>query len=1263
MKRSYLAIGLCLILLLFEASVFLPASAAKSDLAARLLDVPAPPPPNPLVPHRSRLMRDPEFYSKSKVPSDDAPIDDLIEYWSANYRSVRMMTYAPEPSERSLDRLYSAIEKDPLLLPKLIGSFPDTPRAAELAKGIYDREGTSGIFDTETREAIRQWLLYHSPYYSAELARLAEKVSDAGSYVSSQDELLALARVDFDKARPIIDRLNISGSDKATKVLARWALYRHALDTDSLSDIERYRQELKAAVEDKGMPGPTRDLALDALVTEKEWPERDDWYMSLMSDETLADLQGYTGLTTIINVSPPNKYIDKMLALLKSDSKAVRSAAVRNLLLQSISNRPDVMAALLPWLDDPDWAADIADSRSNFVLLFRSVKLPESVPGLIKILDERKKQLMFVADTTVSAANAAVAASTIRPAPSANAITSASVPGMIQVERYAYRTSAIYALGFQGDPAAGPALRRVLPEVESWERPSVIEAINKCRGFTVPEQIEALEAAVRSLSMAVNAENLASGAANLNSGDPTPSNTSASRPSIVTPAEIKQILGDILIRTQDPSDELADAVAARIETLDGIDPKLAGMLRRIVLQWPNRAVDLLFLRDLRNDRSEVESVVRLLSKRSNLRQAFSANLTEAAAANSTAAGIVTCLAEDPSQYDGVLDSQNGEAKAAFLACSRLIRARLPVAKVAELARESDRRISLAAEKYLESEDSPAARAVVLGMHPGEAKILGATTAFFSRGRSDISMPYLSALFSSVEPGEPAVLAAVADSIQSGSTEEEEDGESHEKAASNDLGWQKAERLLQAEVKKDAGLLGVYAYDGNYIRIYKDRVVYSFDDDESRYRERPLGSNEFDELKSYLTENRVDELAPFLTCPTEYCASKELLMLGRDGGRRVYLNGDPPDFFKGLDKYFAELRLAPSTLKYTLSRDLPGLEIVLANDDLHAETVWKEGDELRVAVSDKAARKRVKEEIDKAVETASVAEEQPGSNSEDNSPESIRARLTSKREFDGYSWRKIVGGMDTGIAPQPNGIELIPANDSLSAAATQEQWKARAANFEIRASENGIFKLTAGRLTAVKTGFAQYPVISADGKWLAVYHANNESAGLVRINLLTNRVYPVNVDEYNTYFAYAYLPNLSKFLIVEQLNEEGEHEGPYAEEIPDDNVRDDPEASALKLLDPATGAIQAINGEFRPIAQQTFRPLQPTGKLNEFWAAIPNKVKNETQIGTYDTVHFAFKPILRVPKIMFNSMSMWVDSPGKKVYFVYRGHLLSLPLGK
>jgi len=98
-----------------------------------------------------------------------------------------------------------------------------------------------------------------------------------------------------------------------------------------------------------------------------------------------------------------------------------------------------------------------------------------------------------------------------------------------------------------------------------------------------------------------------------------------------------------------------------------------------------------------------------------------------------------------------------------------------------------------------------------------------------------------------------------------------------------------------------------------------------------------------------------------------------------------------------------------------------------------------------------------------------------------------------------------------------------------------------------------------------------------------------------------------------------------------------------------------------LVDPATGATQPVNGEFRPLDQQTFRPLQKATKPNEFWTAMPDAEKGDTQVGIYDAKLLKFTQVLRIPKIKFNSMNMWVDEPGGRVYFVYRGHLLALPM--
>jgi hypothetical protein len=55
---------------------------------------------------------------------------------------------------------------------------------------------------------------------------------------------------------------------------------------------------------------------------------------------------------------------------------------------------------------------------------------------------------------------------------------------------------------------------------------------------------------------------------------------------------------------------------------------------------------------------------------------------------------------------------------------------------------------------------------------------------------------------------------------------------------------------------------------------------------------------------------------------------------------------------------------------------------------------------------------------------------------------------------------------------------------------------------------------------------------------------------------------------------------------------------------------------------------------RPLAQQTFRPLQSNGNVGEFWAAIPDRAKNETQIGIYNQKTLAFKPLVKIPADYF-----------------------------
>ena len=188
-----------------------------------------------------------------------------------------------------------------------------------------------------------------------------------------------------------------------------------------------------------------------------------------------------------------------------------------------------------------------------------------------------------------------------------------------------------------------------------------------------------------------------------------------------------------------------------------------------------------------------------------------------------------------------------------------------------------------------------------------------------------------------------------------------------------------------------------------------------------------------------------------------------------------------------------------------------------------------------------------------------------------------------------------------------------------------------------------------------------PVVSPDGRWAIATKSGEEGVQrLVRVNLATRREYPIEVEEYSDWRASAYVVPLGSFLVERFMGYYGDEEY-YDDTEEEDSPPDEIAIQNLKLVHLATGKLLPVTSELRPFAQQTFRPLQKAVRAGELWAALPDSEKNETVVGTLNTRNLSFKPVMRVPKIKFDSMQMWVDEPRKKLYFVYRGHLLSLTL--
>ena len=87
----------------------------------------------------------------------------------------------------------------------------------------------------------------------------------------------------------------------------------------------------------------------------------------------------------------------------------------------------------------------------------------------------------------------------------------------------------------------------------------------------------------------------------------------------------------------------------------------------------------------------------------------------------------------------------------------------------------------------------------------------------------------------------------------------------------------------------------------------------------------------------------------------------------------------------------------------------------------------------------------------------------------------------------------------------------------------------------------------------------------------------------------------------------------------------------------------PEIAEYHLLNATTAECDWYSGRLSPLSgRQAF--LQPTNTPEEFRAAIPGRTMNQTLVGRYSLNDFTFKPLLQVPHITFDSMSMWIDGP-------------------
>lgn len=633
----------------------------------------------------ARRIKQPERKdAQLQPPADEAPLKELLAFW----QDTLVDSSSPKPSDRVRQRFLEACEERPWRLAQLLAWLPENSDAQErlyrLWQNAPDEEG-------DWKPRLREWLKYGSPYF---LAELQAEARDAAQPIEDRLRALsALAKLDWETARPLLEA---SGHPSALGELHTQAVAR---GESALAESARAR--LLALLNDR-RDEANRVLAFHSLLA-VEWPGQEAWYISLFSNpafngaaalaeqqkwleelttdgnkaEELAFGKTYLAMSftddrsgntqNLLAQGLPERLVATVAQLTTNQDRAVRNAAVETLvafLEHNPTETPATLAAaraLLPWLSDASWSDALA--RLICVRRLGELNLPESVPGLITLLDDESEPILQVG--------------------AAEALTK-------------YR-----------DRRAVPGLRRVLERETNEERRGLFTtALFECGGLTDEEAAAAIEAYARLWAVPGGIEALVQ--------------VREGKGELPLQISIGRIFedSDTLIVTAG----LAALLFERVKALRTKEPLVAQSILRIVEVAPWPVAYQFLAQRLGEGWLDTDALILFLQSRAALQKHAASELQAVLSRGGLAAGVAAVVLEDADAARFVLKSKDVQAQRALLACARFVEAALPVELVAELLAVPA--LMPVAEQYLRDFDHPAARQLVWARHAGEALILG-----------------------------------------------------------------------------------------------------------------------------------------------------------------------------------------------------------------------------------------------------------------------------------------------------------------------------------------------------------------------------------------------------------------------------------------------------------------------------------------------------------------------------------------------------------
>jgi hypothetical protein len=644
MKRLWssfggLATGLILAIPLSAQTAGTP---GNHDVSAELLRMESPPnEPDIKYWDNLRFFVHPEP-REDAVPDVTASLYVLATYW-------RHKDTAPDRLPNSLrDRLLEASEQYPDYAADLAHFFPRTPDTDRRVLAILNRAPSSDI-SNENRVELKKYLSRTSKAFRSELLARAEGADEGEGYIENADDVKALARLDWDHAAPLLEKMIVEGKPR-TSALALSLQYEHAVKVSDANSA-KLQVRLQRIADDQSAPAKARDVAIEALM-KADWEGRDSWFLSLFSDEKLASASdgvwSYSPLHEAIEENP-SFWIPQIARLVESTNPNVRRNAIFALVLfQQENARADAILPLLPWLSNPHWVTsnNSGDDRRNLIYSLTKVRVPESIPGLIHVLQHPEEAKTF---------------------------------------EIGYAAMAISQCN---DGRAVPALRALLTKHDVYgDRFAVAEALLASGDVSLNEKVEAVTLVARVLSTSSGRELINQSQDSLDEDDPAA-------------MDGQLVLGLAVVKSQGGQQAFVEALERKSRSVRADDPATADALDALLAVLPSRQRDEKMISAIASGEASAPEILAAIKRSDWLALNNADQLTKIAAGSGSAAATAAMLLGDEERKIQILSGTDATAQKTLLAELRLTGEHIWGDAVEKLVDSTDPEVAEAANAYL-----------------------------------------------------------------------------------------------------------------------------------------------------------------------------------------------------------------------------------------------------------------------------------------------------------------------------------------------------------------------------------------------------------------------------------------------------------------------------------------------------------------------------------------------------------------------------------